>query len=230
MSIQKTSPRIVRNNLIWCVDGLNPKSYPGSGTLVTDLSGLGNHNTITGGIVNSGGQWLMANTSQYMLNNNPTVNETDPYSWFAWGVVDVGGAGGVLMTRGCDGFPNGWSLSSTLGDGSGGVSMVTTSAGPAGFSCPLTTPTPSGQWWMIGGVWTPSTSLKAYRNGVLDATLPMTTHTLRSSTKSWNIGIIITPNGGFSQGRIGMCCAYNRVLSDAEMLQNFNATKGRYGY
>lgn len=230
MSIQKTAPKIVTSNLIWCFDPLNVKSYPGSGSIVTDLSGQGNNGTITGGIVNTGGVWYMANTSQYILNNNPATNDTDPYTWCAWAIVDPGGAGGVVMTRGCDGEGNGWSASATLGDGSGGVSMVTMVPSPTGFSCPFNTSTPSGKWWFITGVWTPSTSLKAYRNGVLDATLPMTSHTMRNSLASWNIGIIIKPNGGYSQGRIGMCMAYNRVLTDVEILQNFNVTKGRYGY
>ena len=33
------SPKIVTNGLVLCLDAANPKSYPGSGTAWTDLSG-----------------------------------------------------------------------------------------------------------------------------------------------------------------------------------------------
>ena len=42
-------PRIVRDGLVLCLDAANPKSYPGSGTTWYDLSGNGNHGTLTNG-------------------------------------------------------------------------------------------------------------------------------------------------------------------------------------
>ena len=40
---------IVRNGLVLHLDAANPKSYPGSGTTWYDLSGNGNHGTLTNG-------------------------------------------------------------------------------------------------------------------------------------------------------------------------------------
>ena len=43
------SPKIVTNGLVLCLDAGNTKSYPGSGTAWTDLSGRGNNGTLTNG-------------------------------------------------------------------------------------------------------------------------------------------------------------------------------------
>ena len=43
------SPRIVTDGLVLCVDAANTKSYPGSGTTWTDISGKGHNGTLTNG-------------------------------------------------------------------------------------------------------------------------------------------------------------------------------------
>jgi hypothetical protein len=49
------SPKIVTDGLVLCLDAGNPKSYPGSGTTWTDLSGNGNNGTLVNGVgYNSG--------------------------------------------------------------------------------------------------------------------------------------------------------------------------------
>ena len=42
------NPRIVTNGLVLCLDAGNTRSYPGSGTTWTDLSGNGNNGTLSG--------------------------------------------------------------------------------------------------------------------------------------------------------------------------------------
>ena len=44
------SPKIVTDGLVLCLDAGNPKSYPGSGTTWTDLSGQGNNGTLVNGV------------------------------------------------------------------------------------------------------------------------------------------------------------------------------------
>ena len=43
------SPRIITDGLVLCLDAGNTKSYPGSGTAWSDLSGQGNNGTLTNG-------------------------------------------------------------------------------------------------------------------------------------------------------------------------------------
>jgi hypothetical protein len=40
------NPRTITDGLVLCLDAANPKSYPGSGTTWTDLSGRGNYSII----------------------------------------------------------------------------------------------------------------------------------------------------------------------------------------
>jgi hypothetical protein len=49
------SPSIVTDGLVLCLDAGNPKSYPGSGTTWTDLSGNGNNGTLVNGVGYSNG-------------------------------------------------------------------------------------------------------------------------------------------------------------------------------
>jgi hypothetical protein len=44
------NPRIVTDGLVLALDAGNPKSYPGSGTTWTDLSGNGNNGTLVNGV------------------------------------------------------------------------------------------------------------------------------------------------------------------------------------
>ena len=41
------NPATVSDGLVLCLDAANTKSYPGSGTAMTDMSGKGNHGTLT---------------------------------------------------------------------------------------------------------------------------------------------------------------------------------------
>ena len=48
------NPKIVADNLVLCLDVANTKSYTGSGSTWTDLSGKGNNGTISGATYTSG--------------------------------------------------------------------------------------------------------------------------------------------------------------------------------
>ena len=43
------NPSIVRDNIVQYLDAANTKSYPGSGTSWTDISGKSNNGTLTNG-------------------------------------------------------------------------------------------------------------------------------------------------------------------------------------
>jgi hypothetical protein len=72
------SPSIITQNLVLCLDAANSKSYPGSGTTWTDLSGRGNTGTLTNGVgYNSGnlGSLSFDGVDDY-------VNILDSDNWF----------------------------------------------------------------------------------------------------------------------------------------------------
>jgi len=51
----KYGPKIVTDGLVLCLDAADRNSYPGSGTIWRDLSGNGNHGTLTNGPTFDGG-------------------------------------------------------------------------------------------------------------------------------------------------------------------------------
>lgn len=78
------SPRIVTNGLVLCLDAANMKSYPGTGTVWTDLSGDGNNSTLVNGVgysANNKGSLVFDGTNDFielqsdiLLGNNFTVS------------------------------------------------------------------------------------------------------------------------------------------------------------
>ena len=44
-------PDIVEDNLVLCLDAANTKSYPGSGTTWTDISGKSHNGTVNGAVL-----------------------------------------------------------------------------------------------------------------------------------------------------------------------------------
>ena len=94
------SPQISLNGLVLCLDAANPKSYPGSGTTWTDLSGNGNNGTLVNGVgyssdnlgslvfdgandyVNAGnlGSFYSQGTISYWMNSSAVENFRNPLS------------------------------------------------------------------------------------------------------------------------------------------------------
>lgn len=70
------------------------------------------------------------------------------------------------------------------------------------------------------------TTVKGYENGVLRKTDIFTDSNIRTSSNSLKIGNGWTPAFG---GKIPQTQVYNRALSAQEVLQNYNATKSRFG-
>ena len=69
------NPRVVTNGLVLHLDAANIRSYPGSGTAWTDLSGQGNNGTLTNGPTfdaNNAGSIVFDGTNDYVLGSTFT--------------------------------------------------------------------------------------------------------------------------------------------------------------
>jgi hypothetical protein len=77
------NPSIVTNGLVLCLDAANTKSYPGSGTTWTDLSGNGNNFTIDGSgfTYNSSGYFSMADGG---ISKTGTMNTSSTCTCVFW--------------------------------------------------------------------------------------------------------------------------------------------------
>ncbi len=84
------SPRIITDGLVLALDAANQKSYPGSGTTWSDLSGNGNNGTLTNGPTFDSGNngsiifdgvddYITTGTTPSQLQGNPSFTVS---GWF----------------------------------------------------------------------------------------------------------------------------------------------------
>ena len=231
------SPSVVNDGLVLALDAGNTKSYPGSGTTWTDLSGNGNTGTLTNGPTYSNGSIVFDGSNDNVLITNPTTIKNQNFTISVWvnpgtqnasivSMIDFDHAsspvqGWVLQSE--DATTNryfylGWrGESSWQPAGGGGIG--------AGKGIQVTNSTWQNIVYSKNG-----TSLLGYLNGT-----QLYSGTSASSTVSYEnnknlmIGSCVASNSRAFKGDISNTTIYNRALSASEIQQNFNALRGRFG-
>ena len=213
------NPSIVLNGLVLYLDAANIKSYPGSGTTWTDLSGRGNTGTLTNGPTYSsanGGSLVFDGVDDYVSGSIPTINSWSMTLWYR----------STDITSNPVFYP--FSGTPATGLGFGGTFGVTTNNrwyfldGTNALSSANTAVTTNIWYYLV--VTKSSTTYNLYTNG----SLSLTTTGVDVSLTQYNLG----RRGDavwYSKGNIAQASIYNRALSAAEVSQNFNALRGRYG-
>jgi len=241
MARNQNQNSIVNKNLLFHVDAANSNCYPGSGNILYDLSGWGNNGTMynspTFSSADGGGSFNFNGSNQYIQANiNSTLLDGDPnftIEFFVkrtatlvattaayWG---MGSSGQGLAVQGWTPTDN--RIHMDLWDSSRVDSQV---------DYPLNTYV-HVVWSKTGTGISPST-VSCYVNGVLANSVSgrgQTTGPIYPTSTPGN-GIAIgrisgAYDGYYGQMKMGVFRAYNRGLSAAEVLQNYNAQKVRFG-
>jgi hypothetical protein len=225
------SSTVITSGLVFNVDASRPVSYPGTGTTWFDLSGNGNNATLGGTTsfsTTNGGLFTLGSNGTIRFPNSTAGSNTGSFSWGVWlKPVQVGGTS-IFLARGQDFSGDGWSIAGVQTSTGFNASIVTMTPSPAQFNASVAISLSTSNWYYYGGVYThgvSNSSARAYANGVGGTTLTTGT-TLRDSPTGWTNSLNAT-NNNMIYGAIHL---YNRALSAAEVLQNFNTTKRRYGY
>jgi hypothetical protein len=217
------SPRIVTDGLVLALDAGNTKSYPGSGTAWTDLTGRGNNGTLTDGPTYSsadGGSIVFDGSNDYVqCTGSLTVTAATFVTWIKRN-GNQGTYDGILFSRGTNITGMAYYTSNQLGyTWNNDINTYTWSSG-------LTVPDLT--WCMIA-VSVTSTAATAYlcqTSGITSAT-NIVNH---SSSVLNDIKLAQDDFGGrFFNGNISIAMIYNKALTADEIRQNFNATRARYG-
>jgi hypothetical protein len=236
----------VTNGLVLCVDAANTKSYPGTGTAWNDLSGNLNNASLNAPSFNAQGYFSWdgnAVTSVGSIANATSINfsEASPYSveLMAYpntnqpGGSDAANVGEAVMLEkwnysGTGGYPFAIRLTSlAFSPPSWFAAAYNGTLNPA-----LTTSAVRDQWSHLVAVYDwPNNILRFYVNGVQRVTTTLTVGAggFSSPTSPLYLGQRAGGSTNRFAGRIGTIRLYNRALSAAEVLQNFNALRGRYG-
>lgn len=214
---------IIRSGNIINWDPRNTKSYPGSGTVVTDLSGNGKNGTLINGMSVSNG--VFANPDSRYETIRIQSQDWSSYTnftvdiWYKRTGVNNIGTGGVGLPSYYQGIFNYyWQGGHQIyvGTTSSDVSTNLTIFG-------VNTTLELNQWVHIVGITGPG-GKSAYVNGTLIGT---------------RVGTAIDPNldvyfGNWDTSWASFCemgpiKIYNRALTATEIQTNFHAIRGRFG-
>jgi hypothetical protein len=226
------SPRIVTDGLVLCLDAANPKSYPGSGTVWTDLSGNENNGTLVNGVGYSGdnkGSLTFDGVDDYVNISNSSIGnfETSSFTVSCWGKATSGSTG----TRGIfskynphSGNGTGWFMFHRAGQI--WVRITQDLVAPLEASSIAINITVD-KWYFFTMVRT-ANSFSLYVNDTKLQENTTTNIINCSSSAPLRIGSGYS-SGYYYSGNCSNAQIYNRALTAAEIQQNFQATRGRYG-
>lgn len=230
------SPKIVTDGLVLYLDAANNLSYPGSGVVWKDLSRGANDGTLTNSPTFSGtngGVFNFPNTANqsatiadtsilqptsvtlsawvYLTQYNPLNDFDGQFPTILWrcGANNSGGAGTYGLSLYAGQFPR-FTVTPTQ--------LISSTVFPVGV------------WVNLVGVYTVGGSQILYRNAVVDTS---TTGPASISYTSQPVSVATRVFSGTYQypwnGNIANVQIYNRPLSAAEVAQNYNAVKTRFG-
>jgi hypothetical protein len=233
------APNTVTDSLVLYLDAANTISYPGSGTVWTDLSGAENNASLVNGVsfnTSNNGSLLLDGTNQYVNVTNSTLfaNNTNMSVSIWLNFSSLYNNTFSLMSKGQQDFSanrNYWWLNYNYtatvsnrrltwetGDGAGNLNQLS-----------YTSWTPNlNTWYNVVGTFEPNLS-KLYLDGTLVASASTTVAQVAANNPliPFNIGAYRNVFY-FFPGKLNQSLFYKKTLSSSEVLQNYNATKNRY--
>jgi hypothetical protein len=228
MATQFANGKIVTDGLVLCLDAADRTSYLGSGTTWFDLAGSNNGTLTNGPTFNStnGGSIVFDGVDDYVgLGNN--LDQNGPLSIMSWIYTTTISSGARVVVSNCN----------VVGNQQDYVLEINRTAAKVGAfwgDVLLLVSNQSlvvNQWYYVGFVRSGSTgnwNLNIYINGTNDSNT-----TTSVNPNATNAGTAIGRAGDYTSqyfsGRISNVQFYNRALSAQEVLQNYNAQKGRFG-
>jgi hypothetical protein len=224
------SPSLVLPGLSLCLDAANPKSYPGSGTTWTDLSGNGNNGTLVNGVgYNSGnlGSLSFDGVNDYVTATRPssiiTGGSISVSVWAKW--TTAGTTIGTIQVLVDNNHSNSPVRGFVIQDRPDLSKVLTFSASPGTNTVSSTFQVGDGTWRHIVGT-ADTTTRSLYIDGVLNNTVSgsggLATVQPNINIGRWNSGI------RYLNGNIAQVSIYNRALTPQEIQQNFNALRSRF--
>ena len=223
------SPKIITDNLVLCLDAANTKSYGGSGTTWTDLSGEGNNGTIANGATYTSG------VDGYFdfdgLDDRVTIDSgirtavgefvatsSNSFSISIWFEPNTSDTSRNCMFSKANGFGSAGNI--FLEYAGTNLSSVIRGTATDDFYTSLTS-----TWHEVAICWD-GTTFKCYVNGSFVSNLSVGTAT------SQDVDVRIGNSGNGNEpfdGKISNVKVYTKGLTATEVAQNFNALRGRYG-
>ena len=225
-------PDIVTDGLVFDMDFGSPKCYTGSGTSCTDLS----INNFNGELINSPPYTSSTNNKFFSFNGatnnrliripNSTLLDTQTPSVEVWIKTNATNQNGFWFEKGTVNTQYSLFQESTSIQWrmvlNGSLSTFSNIAVNVGIN--------TSSWFQVVGTFITG-SRKLYVNGILKNS-DSATGTIATNNGGMSIGAYGGYSGGRSyyyDGNIAIVRVYNKELLASEVLNNYNALKGRFG-
>jgi hypothetical protein len=208
----------VTNGLLLYWDAGNLDSYPGTGTTIYDLSGNGNNGNVVNGVgynQTNGGVLTFDGVDDLVYSNTPNLSGTNN---------TVMGAARYTGTS-----PHGRMINANINNWLIGCwNNSTENYYAVGWVSPVQNGANDTNWRIVTALGdVGADSYTSYINNVLNAG-----PNNAGSEGPNGISVGAQTAGGYSEpskGEFSFVLVYNRVLTTAEMTQNYNYFKGRFG-
>ena len=221
------APNTVTDGLVLALDAANPKSYPGSGTVWTDLSGNANSGSLINGPTfdsNNLGSIVFDGVNDYVeCGNDTSLRLTTELTLESWVKKTTTNNYHHIISK----FDAGGSYSFGSVQTSGYLFFIRSTNGTnQGITDTFDINICDGNWKHIVCSYnsTTSTLLMAINGAIQQSTI---SGAIFDSTVNVNVGRRTTV-GQYYTANIAYSRIYNRALTAQEILQNYNATKGKF--
>jgi len=222
--VYSNGPSIVRDGLVLHLDAADRNSYPRSGTTWYDLSGNNNHFTLVSSVfdnTNKGSLSYGNNIRIYKTNgiwssdnNNTVMSFFYGNFWFAETTSAAGNTkNGILSSYASaarDQYPPGGvgsRLDLSFSYNSGNKILAHRIASDRAAT------------WFYNGFFSSGGTSETY-DGITPEITEIGNRTIGENSNYY---------GGSFAGKLGAFLCYNTALTDDQILQNYNALKGRFG-
>lgn len=221
---RKNGPSIVTNGLVLYLDAANRQSYTSGSTTWTDVSNNANNGTLINGPTfdtANGGSIVFDGADDYSVSNNFTSLTTS-----VWSCVMFLKA--VNSSVAVEGYYFGWDSSNNDGMTIGQFQGNWISHCRPNNNTWITGPAVVSNTWVNITVTYDGTTQKIYGNGTLfDSKIVGFASPAPQAAYIAKLGRL---GSGFNfNGSVAVTQFYSRALSATEVLQNYNATKTRFG-
>jgi hypothetical protein len=215
---------IVTDGLVLDLDAAKRDSYPGSGTAWNDISGNRNNGTLVNGPVfnsNNGGYFSFDGTNDLVNMGNLSFNTVTLDLWVN---IQTFNGNDAILTKGGQGLGPGATFSAWIVTATNTVrNRFYNFSGSSNF---VTTGNLSANTW-YNLSWTyDNSNIRLYTNSTLVQTSALVGPLITTSN---DVIIASDPFLNSAEMRSSGFKMYNRALSSTEVLQNYNALKGRFG-
>ena len=215
-------PDIVTDGLIFAMDPGSERSYPGSGTTTTNIIN-GASGTLTNGVAyvsNNGGAFDFDGTDDFILFPDDTNLNLQTLTMESWSYLNTTiQQNGFLFEKGL--------VNTQYSNFFEGTNFIFRTMGLSTSSFNIASSLFSANSWNhIVCTYTSGTK-RIYLNGIQVGVATGLTGTISTNANGPRIGA--HSSGYYLDGEIAASRVYNKALTAAEVTQNFNAQKSRFG-